>query len=233
VDATDSTAPQPQREVADITRVMLRPIGSSLPLGFLALGGASVLLSGLQLRWLPVDAARQAGLVLLVFAVPAQLLASVFGFLARDGVGGTGMSVLAGTWLAIAVAHIVSAPGKPDPTLGLLLFFSAAAIMVPTAAASLGKVLAAIVLFLAASRFALTGIYEFLGGASWRQAAGWLGVALAVVALYAALAFEIEDTARRTVLPVLRWGTGRTAIAGGIRHDVERISREAGVREQL
>lgn len=224
--------PAAQRRVEAMTRVVLRPVGSSLPLGFLALGGASILLSGLQLGWLPPGASRQIGLLLLVFAVPAQLLASVFGFLARDSAGGTGMSILAGTWLTVSVTLLTSAPGAMSRALGLLLFFAAAAILVPAVAASLGKVLAGIVLAMAAARFTLTGIYEFRGGA-WEHASGWLGVALAAVALYGALAFEVEDTERHTVLPVLRWGTGKRAVNHGILDAVVRVSREAGVREQL
>ncbi|MGH9106177.1 MAG: hypothetical protein ACRDZX_10135 [Acidimicrobiales bacterium] len=223
-----------QRRTDAATRITLRPVGSSLPLGFLALGGASVALSGLQLGWLPATAGHEVAIVVLVFAVPAQLLASVFGFLARDSAGGTGMSVLAGSWLTVGVLQLTSRSGQPDPTLGLLLFFASAALMIPAAAAALGKVLAAIGLFMAAVRFALTGIYEFGGaGAGWQHASGWFGLALVVVALYSALAFEIEDTQRATVLPVLRWSTGKRAVTGGILDEVERVSREAGVREQL
>ncbi len=224
-----------QRRADEATRIVLRPLGSSLPLGFLALGGASVVLSGLQLGWLPTAAGHQVAIVVLVFTVPAQLLASVFGFFARDSAAGTGMSVLAASWLSIGVLQLTSPTDQPNPTLGLLLFFACAALMIPVAAAALGKVLAAVVLFMAAIRFALTGIYEFASraGAGWQHASGWFGVALAVVALYSALAFEIEDTKRATILPVLRWSIGKRAVTGGILDEVERVSREAGVREQL
>lgn len=214
-------------------RVMLRPLGSSLPLGLLALGGASTVLSGLQLGWLPVTASRNVGLVVLAFAAPAQLLAAVFGFLSRDSVGGTGMTILAGTWITIGVLEITSPPGTPNATLGLFLFFASAAIGVPIAAAVLGKALAASVLFLAAVRFALTGIYEFHGAGAWKSASGWVGVAVAVIAVYSALAFELEDTQRRNVLPVLRRGSAKTAVTGGPAGELERLNREAGVREQL
>lgn len=55
---------------------------------------------------------------------------------------------------------------------------------------------------MASARFALTGVHEFINHPGWETVSGWLGVALAAVALYAALAFEVEDTAWRTVLPV-------------------------------
>jgi hypothetical protein len=37
----------------------------------------------------------------------------------------------------------------------------------------------------------------------------------------------------RTVLPVLRWGSGRRAMAGDREAEVEHVGHEAGVREQL
>lgn len=60
---------------------------------------------------------------------------------------------------------------------------------------------------------------------------GWWGLGLAVVALYAALAFEIDDTRRQTVLAVLRHGVGKAV--GGVADELKRVEREAGVREQL
>jgi hypothetical protein len=39
-----------------------------------------------------------------------------------------------------------------------------------------------------------------------------VGLALALLALYAALALELEGSHRRTILPVGRRGPGRTAI---------------------
>jgi hypothetical protein len=212
---------------------VLRPIGSSLPLGFGALAGASVVLSGLQLGWIPMAEGHQVAIVVLAFAVPLQLLSSVFGFLARDSVGGTGMALLAASWLVTGSLVITSPPGSRSPTLGLLLFFSSAVLMVPTAAAALGKVAAAVVMFGAAGRFALTGIYEFVGGSGWEHLSGWWGVGLCCAALYAALAFELEDTRRRTVLPVLRHGVGRQAMRGGIDAELKQVQHEAGVREQL
>ena len=227
-DANGSTA-----EVDVEARIFLRPVGSSLPLGFLSLAVASVILSGQQLGWLPTGQSRQIALVILLFPVPLQLVASVFGFLSRDSVGGTGMGLLASSWLADGVIGLTSRPGATSRTLGLLLFVVSATLLVPVVAAALGKVLAAAVLLMAAVRFALTGIYQFHGGVAWSDVSGWMGVAVSVVALYAALAFELEDTQHRTVLPVFRWRLGRRAITAGIAGAVDRVGREAGVREEL
>ncbi len=230
-DQLDSTGAR--HRVEAMSRIMLRPVGSPIPLGFSALGAASLVLSGLQLSWVPQDESHQVAIVVLTFAVPLELLASVFGFLSRDSVGGTGMGLLAGTWLATGTLLVTTTPGARSQTLGLLLFFVSAGLLVPTCAAALGKVAAAIVLFAAAARFALTGIYEYVGGSGWEQVSGWWGIGLAAFALYAALAFELEDTRRKTVLPVWRRGFGKAALAGGEHAELERIEHEAGVREQL
>lgn len=215
------------------SRVFLRPIGSPLPLGMIALGGASVLLTGYQLAWLPAGQAHEVAAVILAFAVPLQYLASVFGFLGRDSAGGTGMALLGACWTVTGTLTWLSPAGGRSPVLGLLLLFASAALLVPAVAASLGKAAAATAFILAGARFALTGIYEYQGGTGWEHASGWVGLVLCVLALYNAFAFEIEDTRHRTVLPVLRWGTGRTALDGSEPNQVRNVQNEAGVREQL
>ena len=231
--STSAPVPAPTPRVDRLARVVLRPVGSPLPLGFTALGGASIVLSGLQLQWLPRSEAHQVGAAILLFAVPLELLAAVFGFLAHDSVGGTGMGVLAGTWLVTGTLLLMSPPGSSSRVLGLLLVFVAAALMVPTAAATSGKVAAAVVIFSAGVRFALTEVYELTGNTEWEHASGWWGVGVCLVALYAAMAFEIEDTRRRPVLPVGRRGAGRRALTGDLGDDLVEVRHEAGVREQL
>ena len=36
-----------------MTRIVLRPVASSLPLGFLAFGVGTILLTALELKWVP------------------------------------------------------------------------------------------------------------------------------------------------------------------------------------
>jgi len=76
-------------------RVVLRPLATPLPLGFLALVLATVAFSAVQLGWVPPTEGRIAGLTAVFATVPLQLLAAVIGFLARDPVAATGMGVLA------------------------------------------------------------------------------------------------------------------------------------------
>jgi uncharacterized protein len=203
------------------TRIFLRPIGNPLPLGFLALAGGSLVVTGLQLGWLAEGEGHDVALILLAFVFPLQLLTSVFGYLARDAVAGTGMGLLAGIWLSIALVKLGAEPGATSDALGLFLLIAAVAMMVPAAAASTGKLVPAAVLTSAGLRFATTGIYELTASASWQDVAGVVGLVPCAIGLYAALALALEDARGETVLPL-----GRRAPARG-------AMPEAGVREQL
>ena len=109
-----------------------------------------------------------------------------------------------GAWLVIGTLTLTSAPGSTSRTLGFLLSLVAAALMVPTASATFGKVAAALVMFGAGARFALTAVYEFTGSTSWTHL-WWWGLGLCLVALYAAMAFKVEEPAG---VRSCRWAVG-------------------------
>lgn len=215
------------------TQVFLRPIGSPLPLGLLALAGASLVSSGLELGMIPMRERPLAGLVILVFTCPLQLLAAVFGFLGRDAVAGTGFGLQAGTWLAVGTVFFTAAPGSTSGALGLLLLCAGVGALVPAAGAALGKLAVTAVFAVTALRFLMTGVYELSGLQAFNEAAGVVGLVLVGLAVYAALAFELEDAGRRTLLPILRRGAGRRSLEAPIGAEVDRVEHEAGVREQL
>jgi uncharacterized protein len=202
-------------------RVILRPIGNPLPLGFLALAGATLLVSGLQLGWLASSQGRDVALVLIAFVFPLQLVTSVFGYLGRDVVAGTGMGVLAGTWLSVGLITLTSPAGSTSDALGLFLLVAAVAMLVPALASASGKLVATAVLSATALRFACTGMYELTASATWEDVAGVVGLLLCAVAVYAALAIALEEARRETVLPTGRRGTGAD------------VGHEPGVRPQL
>jgi uncharacterized protein len=214
-------------------RVVLRPIGNPLPLGFLALAAATLLVAALQLEWIPAGESTNVGLVLVGFVFPLQLLASIFGFLGRDVVAGTGMGLLAGAWLVVGLVMLTGAPGSTSDALGLFLLIAAVAMLVPAAAASSGKLVATAVLTTTALRFLTTGIYQLTVSGVWKDVSAVIGLALLALALYAALAMALEDAARRTRLPLGRRGAGRDSLQGNFEDQLRRIEREAGVREQL
>jgi uncharacterized protein len=202
-------------------RVMLRPIGNPLPLGFLALAGATLLVSGLQLGWLSESEGKDVALILIAFVFPLQLITALFGYLGRDVVAGTGMGILTGTWLSVGLVTLTSPAGSTSDALGLFLLLAAVAMLVPTIAAVSGKLVAVVVLSTTSLRFACTGLYELTASDTWKDIAGVVGLALCAIAVYAALAIALEEARRTTVLPTGRRGSGA---------DVE---DEPGIRAQL
>jgi succinate-acetate transporter protein len=227
-----NAAPGPSDQDTTATRINLRPIANPLPLGFLALAGGTLLLSGLQLGWVEPAESRNVGIITIAFVVPLQLVTAIFGFLARDVVAGTGMAILSGTWLSIGLVTLTAPPGSTSDALGLLLILSATAMLVPAAAAS-GKLVAAAVLTTTALRFGATALYQLTGSDAWKTTAGIVGLALCALAVYTALAMALEESHRRTVLPLLRRKTGAAALTGNLARQVHDVEHEAGVRAQL
>jgi succinate-acetate transporter protein len=215
-------------------RIVLRPIGNPLPLGFLGLAAATLLVSGLQLEWLAPTDGKAVAYCLIGFVFPTQLVSSIFGYLARDVVAGTSMGILAGTWLSMGLITLnAPRPGATSDALGLFLLIAAVAMLVPAAAATTGKLVPALVLATTALRFFVTGIFQITASDTWMAIAGVVGLVLCAFAVYAALAMGLEDAKRETVLPLGRRGYGRSAIGGGLDGQLELVDREAGVREQL
>ncbi len=214
-------------------RIVLRPIANPLPVGFLALAGGTLLLSGLQLGWLAANEGRDVALILAAFVFPLQLVASVFGYLARDVVAATGMGLLSGTWLSIALVMLTSPAGATSGALGLFLLLAAVAMLVPAAAAATGKLVPAAVLATTALRFLTTGLFQVTASTTWMHLAGVVGVLLCALAVYTALAMALEDARQTTILPLGRRADGQVALRGTLHEQLGRIEHVAGVREQL
>jgi uncharacterized protein len=216
--------------------VTLSPIATPLPLTFVGLLLATTILSGLELGWIPKSELHEAGWALLAVPVPLQLIAAVFGFRGRSASAATGSSTLAAAWLGIALGLINAPPGAPTPSraIGMLAFAVAAALVIPAVSDGYGgSLLPAATLGIAAVRFLLTGITSLTGSGALRHATGAYGCAVAFVALYAALALELEGAMKRAVLPTLRRTTSASALVAPLQLQVERLENEAGVRKSL
>lgn len=213
-------------------RITLRPIGSPLPMGFLGLTVATTGFSGLQLGLIPEDETRIVALAALLVTVPLMALASVFGVLARDPVASTSMGLLGGIWALLAVVKLVADPGTHTTALGMLLLVAGVAALVPIVGA-LQKLMIAVVMIGSGLRFSLTGLAELTASPAMETVAGAAGLVLALLALYTALALELEDAKGRSVLPVFRRGDACLATRHDLGDQVTGVAREAGVRAQL
>jgi uncharacterized protein len=218
-------------------RVVLTPIATPLPLTFVGLMVASLLLSGLELGWVPASETHTAGWVLLGVPLPLQLVAAVFGFHARSATAATGSSTLAAAWLGIALALINTAPGafNPSHAVGMLAIGVAAALLIPAASdLRAGAPLAAAVLVLASARFTVSAIAALAESSGALDAAAVLGLVVAAAAFYGALALELEDNSvEDTLLPTFRFRQSAQALNAGLDAQVETLENEAGVRKNL
>jgi uncharacterized protein len=212
-------------------RVFLRPIGSPLTIAMAGLAIGSLIQSGVDLRWISVSETRQVGLILLAAPFVLQMLGAVFAYLARDGAAGAGVGVLAVTWAGIGLVHLVSVPGSRSGALGLLLLASGGALALSAVAVSIDKPLPGSVFAVAAVRFALAGVYELGAGATWRDAAGVVGLVMVGLAAYCLLAFELEGQRRKPVLPTFRRGRAASAVEDGLMAQLDGMPHEAGVRQ--
>jgi succinate-acetate transporter protein len=217
-----------------VARVTLRPIASPLPLGAFALVPAGLLLSGMQLGWFAQSDARTVAFMILGFAVPLQLTASVFAFLGRDALVGTGFGLFTGIWLAFALTQISGSVGPTSKVLGVF-FLACAALFVMMAGGGIlgGKAAAGAVVIAGAARFLLSGLYELTESTGVEHAAGIVGLVFVAVALYVGTAALLEDSAHRTVLPIGRRGRARDALEGDLPAQLNVLEHEAGVRDQL
>jgi hypothetical protein len=224
----------PEPPGATVARVTLRPIGSPLPLGAFALVPAGALLSGLQLEWFPVADERSIGYLLLGFAVPLQLMSSVFAFLGRDSLVGTGFGIFTGTWLAFGLSLLTGPLGKTSPVLGVF-FLAIAAIFAMLFGGGIagGKVAAGAIVLTGSVRFILSGLYELTSATGVEHAAGIVGLVFVAIAGYVGFASLIEDNARKPVLPLGRRGLAKASLTEGLVAQLSGLEHEAGVREQL
>jgi uncharacterized protein len=222
------------RRHLDQTRIMLRPVGSGLPLGFFSFGIGMLLLGSQAIGWIPVSEQKDVGLLLASFVFPLELVAMIFAFLARDTLGATTLGLFTTSWLALGLSNLIAPPGSTSVTLGIYLFGFATAAGILALLSAMGKPFFTVLLSIAVARMVLSGLYEV--GAAGRHtfhAAGWCGIVLAGLAMYGGAALSLEDANQGAVLPLFRRGQAASAIGDGYEQHLQRLESEPGVRPQL
>ncbi|NKZ08134.1 acetate uptake transporter family protein [Actinomadura latina] len=207
----------------DRTRVFLQPIAAPSILGLFGFAGATMMVGAWQAGWYGTAATP---LILwpfvLFFGGLAQLLAGMWAYRARDGLATAVHGTWGAFWLGWGTLFLLISAGAAPLALAPVLggveqgfgfwFIALAAITGLCALAALGEniVLALLLACLAVGAgFTAAG---FWAGSTWPlDIGGWLFVASAAVALYAAAAMMMENTFGRTILP-----TGKYRAAGNI-----------------
>jgi hypothetical protein len=214
------------------TRIMLRPVGSSLPLGFYSFGIGMLLLACSAIGWIPVTEQKDVGMFLIGFVFPLELVATVFAFLARDTLGATTLGLFTTSWLALGWADYAGPPGAKSVTVGIYLFGFATVALLLALMSTQGKPFFSLLLTIAAARMVLAGYWEIGGSHEWEKVSGGLAIALAALAMYGGTALGLEDAKRRELLPLFRRGGADEAFQGYERQ-LARLESEPGVRQQL
>ncbi|HTU75127.1 MAG TPA: acetate uptake transporter [Trebonia sp.] len=219
-----------EEDLRSITRIVLRPIGSPLPLGFFTVAIDSVLVSCLQ--WGIIPASHDRSVAMVVFpAFIMQVIAGIFALVARDSIAATLMLSFATTWLVDTLIFWANPPGGHE-TIGIFfIVFSAFLALIFISA--LEKRALALVVGTAVPRFLVSGLAEVTASKPLAQAAAVLGLLLTAVALYTAFAFLWEDSRSQQLLPVGRLGPARAAVKGGLATELWGIERQPGVRRTL
>jgi uncharacterized protein len=227
---TGRRAPQEAPYLSEITRVVLRPSASPLPLGFFAIAIATSVLSGLQVRILPSTDDQAVGLVLLC-AFVLQIIVAGFAFVDRDTVAATVMAGFAALWLVVSLMFMEQPKGWSDTSVYFLFVFTIFVVMM--AIASWAKRALFVVVVVAVPRLFFSGLALATSSRDLAITAGAFGYLLAAVSVYTATALLLEDVHGRTVLPVGRRGAARNAIDGDLAAQLLGVEHSAGVRRSL
>jgi uncharacterized protein len=214
------------------SEIFLRPMGSPLPVGLAGLAVASLVVSGLDLGWVPSSSGHDVGVLLLVAGVPLQLVAAIFALPARDAAATTAMGLLSISWMGMGLTRILAPPGSVSHSLGLVLLATGALLLCSAAGQATGKPLAGLTLTLAGSRLILSGLHELTASSGLQHVSGIVGLAVVALAGYMVLALQLEESEDHAVLPTLRRGRAlrdATERADG----VDGALHEPGVRPQL
>ena len=98
---------------------------------------------------------------------------------------------------------------------------------------TMGKPFFSLLLGLACPRMVLSGLYEVGAGKGVYRVSGWIGLALAALAMYGRAALGLEDAKRLDVLPLFRRRDAAASLRATYDEHLERLESEPGVRPQL
>lgn len=216
-----------------ITRIVVRPLASALPLGFFAFGVGTVLLATLELKWLPATDNIPLVLIMLGYVAPLEMLPCIFSFLSRDTGAATTMGIFSAGWIVLGVTFLMMGADVKSVALGIFMIMDSLAIAALCIASFNAKPLMGVILGLSAVRFLLAAGIQLGAGPAIAIAAGAIGLLTGVFAVYGGMALLLEDTRQKTILPVFRKGNARQSIEGSLQDQLARLDSEAGVRQQL
>jgi succinate-acetate transporter protein len=227
-------------EWRDHTRVFLQPIAAPSILGLFGFAAATFMVTANLVGWYGT---ASSPLLIFPFATAAggiaQGAAALFAYKARDGLATAIHGIWAAFWLGygflnfMVALHLIPAPAPHAAVPELAYwFFALAAITLVGMIASLAESLAlTAVLAPLWVGVGFLGIYYLLGGSGWEKVGGYVTMASAVAAFYAASAMMLASTFGRTVLPVGKYRKEANQPGGKATYPIQFAHGEPGVKQ--
>ena len=223
----------------DHARVFLQPIAAPSILGLYGFACATFMVTAHQVGWY---GKASSPLLIFPFATAAggiaQGAAAIFAYKARDGLATAVHGIWAAFWLGYGFLNFMialklipaAAPHSPVPELGYW-FFTLAAVTLVGMIASLGESLALTsVLAPLWVGAGLLGVFYVLGGSGWEKVGGYVTMASAIMAFYAASSMMLASTFGRTILPVGKYRKEANIPCGRHTYPIQFELGEPGVK---
>ena len=186
----------------------MRPHCAPTPVsvGVVGLVFASLIVSGLELGWVPVAQRHLVGLLMFAAVVPLQSLTGIMAVAAGDGAVATAMAILVAAWGGIGATFTAQSAESTSAALGLLIAVAAWLLAGAGVVLARNTVLIGLTLGLASLRFGVTALYELSAATGWKTASGLIGLGVAALAVYGVWAL-VEEAHGPVRLPLGRHGS--------------------------
>jgi succinate-acetate transporter protein len=228
------------REWRDHARVFLQPIAAPSILGLFGFAAATFMVTAYLVGWYGKSTSPA---LIFPFATAAggiaQGAAALWAYKARDGLATAIHGIWAAFWLGYGFLNFMialklipaPAPHGAVPELGYW-FFALAAITLAGAIASLGESLAiSAVLFPLTVGVALLGVFYTVGGTGWEKVGGYVTMASAFTAFYAASAMMLASTFGRVLFPLGKYRRAANVPGGHHTYPIQFELGEPGVKQ--
>ncbi len=224
----------------DHARVFLQPIAAPSILGLYGFACATFMVTAYQVGWFGT---ATSPLLIFPFATAAggiaQGAAAIIAYKARDGLATAVHGIWAAFWLGYGFLNFMialklipaPAPHAAVPELGYW-FFTLAAVTLVGMIASLAESLAlTAVLGPLWVGVAFLGVFYTVGGAGWEKVGGYVTMASAFTAFYAASAMMLASAFGRVILPVGKYRKEANIPGGRPMYPIQFELGEPGVKQ--
>jgi uncharacterized protein len=228
------------REWRDHARVFLQPIAAPSILGLYGFAVATFMVTAYQVGWY---GSANSPLLIFPFATAAggiaQGVAAIWAYKARDGLATAIHGIWAAFWLGYGFLNFMialklvpaPAPHAAVPELGYW-FYTLAAVTLVGMIATLGESLALTAVLLPLwVGVGFLGVFYTVGGSGWEKVGGYITMASAFTAFYAASSMMLASAFGRVILPVGKYRKEANVPGGTHTYPIQFEMGEPGVKQ--